>query len=89
MFSSLEIKTFRIYWLGMSVSLVGTWIQIVVQSWLVFQLTNSSFLLGLVGFLGTFPIFLFSLPAGVLADRLNKKDILIFTQSLLWFWQLF
>jgi len=66
----------------MSVSLVGTWIQIVVQSWLVFQLTNSSFLLGLVGFLGTFPVFLFSLPAGVLADRLNKKDILIFTQSL-------
>ena len=80
MFSSLKVKYFRIYWLGMFVSLVGTWIQTVAQSWLVFQLTNSAFLLGLVGFLGSLPILLFSLFGGVLADRVNKRNILIVTQ---------
>ncbi len=81
MFSSLKVKYFRIYWLGMFVSLVGTWIQTVAQGWLVFQLTNSAFLLGVVGFLGSIPIFLFSLFGGVLADRINKRNILIFTQA--------
>jgi MFS family permease len=81
MFSSLKVKYFRIYWLGMFVSLVGTWIQIVAQSWLVFALTNSAFLLGVVGFLGSIPIFVLSLFGGVLADRANKRNILIFTQA--------
>jgi MFS family permease len=81
MFSALKIKEFRIYWLGMFISLIGTWIQIVAQSWLVFQLTNSAFLLGLVGFLGTIPLFLLSLFGGVVADRMDKRAILIFTQS--------
>lgn len=52
------------------------------MSWLVFQLTNSAFLLGVVGFLGSIPIFLLSLFGGVLADRLNKRNILILTQSI-------
>jgi len=65
----------------MFVSLVGTWIQTVAQSWLVFQLTNSSFLLGVVGFLALIPIFVFSLFGGVLADRGNKRNILVFTQA--------
>jgi MFS family permease len=81
MFSSLKVKYFRIYWLGMFVSLVGTWIQTVAQSWLVFALTNSAFLLGVVGFLGSIPIFGLSLFGGVLADRMNKRNILIFTQA--------
>jgi len=81
MFSSLKVKHFRIYWLGMFVSLIGTCIQNVAQSWLVFQLTNSAFLLGVVGFLGSIPIFVFSLFGGVLADRVNKRNILIFTQA--------
>jgi MFS family permease len=51
------------------------------QSWLVFRLTNSAFLLGVVGFLSSIPIFLLSLFGGVVADRMNKKSILIFTQS--------
>lgn len=80
MFSSLKVKYFRIYWIGMFVSLVGTWIQSVAQSWLVFALTNSAFLLGVVGFLGSIPIFVLSLFGGVLADRVNKRNILIFTQ---------
>lgn len=80
MFSSLQIKYFRIYWLGMFVSLIGTWIQTIAQSWLVFELTNSAFLLGVVGFLSSIPIFVLSLFGGVLADRVNKRNILIFTQ---------
>ncbi len=81
MFSSLKVKNFRLYWLGMFVSLIGTWVQAVAQSWLVFQLTNSAFLLGLVGFLSSIPIFLLSLFGGVVADRMNKKNILLFTQN--------
>jgi len=81
MFSSLKIKNFRLYWLGMLVSLIGTWLQSVAQSWLVFQLTGSSFLLGLVGFLSSIPVFILSLFAGVIVDRANKKSILIVTQN--------
>jgi MFS family permease len=81
MFSSLSIRNFRIYWLGMFISLIGTWIQVVAQSWLVFELTNSSFLLGLVGFLGSIPVFFLSLFGGVFADRLDKRKILIITQT--------
>lgn len=66
----------------MFVSLIGTWIQQVAQSWLVFELTNSAFLLGVVGFLSSIPIFLLSLFGGVLADRLNKRNILILTQTI-------
>jgi MFS family permease len=81
MFSSLKVKNFRLYWIGMLISLIGTWIQTVAQSWLVFELTRSAFLLGLVGFLGAIPIFALSLFAGVVADRINKKTILLFTQN--------
>ncbi|MBU4346603.1 MAG: MFS transporter [Candidatus Omnitrophica bacterium] len=80
MFPALKIKNFRLYWLGMFISLIGTWIQAVAQSWLVFQLTNSAILLGVVGFLSYIPVFLLSLFAGVVADRMNKRTILIFTQ---------
>ncbi|MFH0935670.1 MAG: MFS transporter [Candidatus Omnitrophota bacterium] len=80
MFSSLKVRNFRIYWFGTLVSLTGTWIQAVAQSWLVFELTKSAFLLGVVGFLTYIPIFLLSLFGGVLADRVNKRNILIFTQ---------
>ena len=65
----------------MFVSLVGTWLQIVAQSWLVFQLTNSALLLGTVGFLNAMPVFFLSLFGGVAADRVSKKKILIFTQT--------
>lgn len=65
----------------MLISLIGTWIQMVAQPWLVFQLTHSAFLLGVVGFLGFLPVFLLSLFGGVVADRMNKRNILIFTQS--------
>ena len=65
----------------MFISLVGSWIQTVAQSWLVFSLTNSTFLLGLVGFLSTFPVFALSLFGGVAADRVDKRKILLATQA--------
>ncbi|MFH0763188.1 MAG: MFS transporter [Candidatus Omnitrophota bacterium] len=80
MFSSLKVRNFRVYWFGMLVSLIGTWIQAVAQSWLVFELTKSAFLLGVVGFLTYIPISFLSLFGGVLADRVDKRNILIFTQ---------
>ena len=81
MFSSLKVRDFRIYWLGMLVSLVGSWIQITAQSWLIFNLTRSAFLLGVVGFLSSIPVFFLALFGGLLADRKNKKNILIWTQA--------
>ncbi|MCU0666468.1 MAG: MFS transporter [Candidatus Omnitrophica bacterium] len=82
MFDAFKIKDFRVYWLGMLVSFTGSWVQTVAQSWLVFDLTGSAWLLGVVAFLGTAPILVFSLFAGVFADRLNKKNILILTQTI-------
>ena len=64
----------------MFISLIGTWLQILAQSWLVFELTNSAFLLGMVSFLSSLPVFMLSLLGGVAADRINKKKILVFTQ---------
>lgn len=65
----------------MLISLIGSSIQNVAQSWLVFQLTNSVFLLGLAGFLGAIPIFFFSLFGGAAADRWDKRNILLWTQN--------
>ncbi|HQP92317.1 MAG TPA: MFS transporter, partial [Candidatus Omnitrophota bacterium] len=81
MFSSLKVREFRIYWFTMFLSLIGTWIQSIAQSWLVFRLTKSAFLLGLVGFLGSLPVALFSIIAGVLVDRAVKRNMLIVTQA--------
>lgn len=80
MLSSLKVKNFRLYWIGTFISLIGTWVQSLAQSWLVFRLTDSTFLLGLIGFLSSLPIFLLSLFGGVVADRVNKRNLLIFTQ---------
>jgi len=80
MFTSLKVKEFRIFWFAMFASLVGTWIQSMAQSWLVFKMTQSSFLLGLVGFLNYIPISILVLAAGVFADRHVKRNLLIVTQ---------
>lgn len=67
-------------WLGACTSTIGTWMQILAQSWLVYQLSNSSVYLGLDAFFGQIPIFLFSLFGGVFADRRNRQGILILSQ---------
>ena len=80
-FIALRHKNFRYYWMGMCISLIGTWMQNIAQPWLAYTLTGSPFLLGLVGALQFTPMLLFSLFAGVMVDRFPKKKILFFTQS--------
>lgn len=72
---------FRRYWVGAFLSFVGSWIQNVAQSWLVYDLTRSEFLLGMVGFVQGLPM-LFAPVGGALADRWNRRQILLITQSL-------
>ncbi len=79
-FPAFHSKNFNWYFWGQLVSLIGTWLQTVAQGWLVLQLTNSAFLIGLVTALSTLPSLLFSLFGGVIVDRLSKKNILLFTQ---------
>jgi MFS family permease len=74
-------RDFRLFFSGQLVSLVGTWMQSVAQSWLVLELTNSPFLLGLVGTLQFAPVLVFSFFAGAMADRLPKRRVLVVSQS--------
>ena len=79
-FKAFHYRDFRILWIGACTSTIGTWMQEVAQNWLVLQLTGSPFLLGLDAFLGDIPIFLFSLVGGVMADRFDRRYILIGSQ---------
>ncbi len=79
---ALRSRNYRLFVAGQSVSLVGTWMQQVAMSWLVYRLTGSAFLLGVVGFTSQIPTFLLSPVAGVLADRWNRRRLLIITQAL-------
>ncbi len=79
-FKSFAYRDFRIMWIGACTSSIGTWMQILAQSWLVFQLSGSPFLLGLDSFLGSIPIVFFSLLGGVFADRTSRQNILIGSQ---------
>jgi MFS family permease len=76
-------RDFRLFFAGQLVSLVGTWMQSVAQSWLVLELTNSPFRLGLVGTLQFAPVLFLSFVAGALADRLPKRRLLVATQSVM------
>ncbi len=80
-FHALTHKNFRNFWLGQCVSLIGTWMQSMGQAWLVLTLTNSPFLLGLLGAMQFLPITILSLFVGVIIDRYPKKKILLITQS--------
>ncbi len=80
-FTSLKHKNFRLFWIGMCVSLIGTWMQNIAQPWLAYSLTKSPFLLSLIGTLQFTPVLLFSLFAGIVIDKYSKKKILILTQS--------
>ena len=80
-FIALRHRNFRLFWFGQLISLIGTWMQSIGQAWLVLQLTHSAWLLGVVGALQFLPVMLLSLFGGVLADRLPKRRVLLFTQS--------
>ena len=78
---ALAHRDFRLFFGGQLVSLIGTWMQSVAQAWLVYRLTGSSVLLGLVGFAGQFPVFLLSPLGGSLADSRSRHRIIIATQT--------
>jgi MFS family permease len=80
-FRALRHRNYRIFFTGQIISLTGTWMQQVAMSWLVYRLTNSVFLLGIVGFLSQLPAFVLIPFAGVIADRHNRQRILIVTQT--------
>src|SRR2546429_3930095 len=80
-FVALRHRNFRLFWFGQLISLIGTWMQTIGQAWLVLELTHSAWLLGVVGALQFLPVMLLSLFGGVLADRLPKRRVLLFTQS--------
>lgn len=82
-FASLRHRNFRIFFAGQTLSLIGTWMQSVAQGWLILQLTNSAFQVGLVSALSSLPVLLFSLPAGVYVDRANKHRIILVCQALM------
>ncbi len=78
--AAFTYRDFRILWFGAFTSTVGTWMQKVAQSWLILELTESSFFLGLDDFLGQLPILLFTLIGGVIADRHDRRRLLIGSQ---------
>jgi predicted MFS family arabinose efflux permease len=79
-FKAFQYRDFRLMWIGACTSSIGTWMQIVAQGWLIYRLSHSAFLLALDQFLGGIPIFLFSLIGGVVADRIERRKILLMSQ---------
>jgi MFS family permease len=79
---ALRHRNFRLYFGGQTVSLIGTWMTRLATSWLVYRLTGSALLLGIVGFAGQIPTFLFAPFAGVWVDRLDRRRVLVVTQAL-------
>jgi MFS family permease len=79
-FSSLGSRNYRLYFAGQGISLIGSWIQTIAMGWLVYRLTGSTFLLGLIGFTNQIPSFIMSPVAGVLTDRYPRQRIMLYAQ---------
>src|SRR5438128_7355875 len=82
MLRAFKYRNYRLFFGGQIVSLTGTWITMTATSWLVYRLTGSALLLGVVGFASQFPSFLLTPFAGIFVDRWNRHRLLIATQSL-------
>src|SRR5438874_7442783 len=82
-FTALRHRNFRLIWFGQLVSTIGDQMQIVAIAWQIFVLTNSSLRVGLVGFFGLVPFILLSFVGGAVADRIDRKRILVATQSMM------
>src|SRR6185437_9984341 len=75
-------RNYRLFFTGQLVSLMGTWITSVAQGWLVYSMTHSPFLLGVVSFCGQVPVFFISSFGGMISDRLDRRKMLVWTQGL-------
>jgi MFS family permease len=82
-FRTLRHRNFRLFWVGQTLSLIGTWMQTMATGWLALELSNSSFLVGLVASASSLPVLLFSLHGGVLADRVDRLKAVRICQTLL------
>ncbi|HMM43446.1 MAG TPA: MFS transporter, partial [Thermomicrobiales bacterium] len=82
-FGALDIPVFRNSFLATIISNIGSWMQILAQGWLILELTNSPFYLGLVGLVRAVPTITLSLVGGVLADRFSRTRILMVTQTVM------
>jgi MFS family permease len=80
-FRALKHRNFKLFFSGQIISLIGTWMQTVAQAWLIYRITGSGALLGLLGFVGQIPIFLLSPLAGLVADRWPKRGVVVATQT--------
>src|SRR5512147_3043559 len=78
---ALRHRNFQLFFSGQLISLIGTWMQSVAQAWLVYRLTGSSLLLGAVGFASQFPVFVVAPFGGTTADRINRRKLIIATQT--------
>src|SRR5271157_48023 len=78
---SLKHRNFQLFFSGQLISLIGTWMQNVAQAWLVYRITGSSLLLGIVSFSGQIPVFPMAPLAGMVADRWNRRKVVIATQT--------
>ncbi|MGZ8379444.1 MAG: MFS transporter [Gemmatirosa sp.] len=76
-------RNFRLFWIGQTLSLVGTWMQTMAQGWLALELTNNAFLVGLVASVGSLPILLLSFVAGVYVDRVDRLRLVVLMQALM------
>ena len=79
-FGALAHRNFRLFFIGQGISLVGTWMQNIGEGWLILELTNSPFYVGLTSALSSLGVLLFSLYAGVIADRVDKRRVIVFMQ---------
>ena len=86
---ALRHRNFQLFFSGQLISLTGTWMQSIAQSWLVYRLTGSALLLGAVGFASQIPVFLVAPIGGIVADRKNRHRVVIATQVASMIWPLF
>ncbi|HET6372315.1 MAG TPA: MFS transporter, partial [Candidatus Polarisedimenticolia bacterium] len=80
---ALRHRNYRLFFTGQLISVVGTWMQSAAQAWLVYRLTGSALLLGLVGFADRAPVLVFGLAGGLVADRFDRRSVVLVTQMLL------
>src|SRR6188508_2734495 len=79
---ALRHRNYRLFFFGQGISLIGTWLTRIATSWLIYRLTGSALLLGVLGFAGQIPTFVLAPLAGVLVDRWNRHRVLVVTQVL-------